>query len=338
MKKILCFGELLLRLSPRLGGEWIRQSGMNCFVGGAELNVASALALWQLPVQYITALPDNYLSKEIIEALTEKNIDCGQFIQSGSRIGLYYLPQGADLKHAAVIYDRAGSSFSELRPGSIDWDHILEGIEWFHFSAISPALGKSVAAVCEEAVMAAAKKNITVSLDLNYRARLWQYGVEPVKIMRPLAAHCNVLMGNIWSANSLLGIPLDKDIHNQKTKEAYLDHAGRSAASLRKHFPSCKSIASTFRFDEGEGIKYYACLDDEGKQSVSREYRLPGVVDRVGSGDCFMAGLIYGLSKRDPLQQVVEFAAAAAAGKFSVKGDVTNQTVTDILSLAQSIR
>ena len=333
MKKILCFGEILLRLSPRLDGEWIQQSRMECFVGGAELNVASALALWKLPVQYMSAVPDNYLSKEIIQALALKNIDSNQFILSGKRIGIYYLPQGADLKHAAVIYDRAGSSFSELQPGSIDWDMVLEGIDWFHFSAISPALSRSAAAVCEEALIVAGKRKITVSLDLNYRAKLWQYGIDPVKIMTPLASHCDLLMGNIWSANSLLATPLDKNIHDKRSKQAYLDHAARSAAWMREKFPSCKMIASTFRFDEGAGINYYACLDHDGEQKVSREFSVAKVLDRVGSGDCFMAGLIYGLSKKNSLQQVVDFAVAAAVGKFSVKGDVTDQTEEDVMSI-----
>lgn len=333
MKKILCFGELLLRLSPSLDGEWIRRCAMHCYVGGAELNVASALALWQLPVQYMSAIPDNYLSEEIIQALTSRNIDCAHCIQSGSRIGLYYLPQGADLKHAAVIYDRAGSSFSELQPGVINWDQVLEEVEWFHFSAISPALSRSVAAVCEEAVIAAGKRNITISLDLNYRSKLWKYGIEPVNVMTPLADRAHVIMGNIWSANSLLGAPLDNRIHDEKSREAYLDHAHRTATWIRERFPSCKTMANTFRFDEGEGIKYYSCIENNGEQKVSHEFGVTHVVDRVGSGDCFMAGLIYGLSMKDPLQQVVDFAAAAAIGKFSVTGDTTNQTVEDIRNL-----
>jgi 2-dehydro-3-deoxygluconokinase len=336
MKKILCFGELLLRLSPTLGGEWIRQSGMHCYIGGAELNVASALALWNVPVQYMTALPDNYLSQEIKEALIERNIDCRQIIQSGNRIGLYYLPQGADLKHTAVIYDRAGSSFSELRPGIINWDQVLTGVDWFHFSAISPALSSSVAAVCGEALSVAVNKKITISLDLNYRSKLWKYGKEPVEIMPQLAANCNVLMGNIWSANSLLGAPLDNGIHVKKSRKAYIEHANQSARWIRERFPSCKTIANTFRFDENDGIKYYSCVDQEDVQKVSGEYSVTQVIDRVGSGDCFMAGLIYGLSKKDPLQQVVDFAAAAATGKFSVVGDITNQTESDVRTLIKS--
>ena len=138
MNKVFCFGELLLRMSPVLDKEWIKNSGMTVYIGGAELNVANALAKWKVPVKYFTALPDNYLSKEILEHLEESNIDTTAINISGNRIGIYFLPQGTDLKHAGVIYDRAHSSFAELKPGMINWDAALEGCSWFHFSAISP--------------------------------------------------------------------------------------------------------------------------------------------------------------------------------------------------------
>ena len=151
MSKIFCFGEILLRLSPELQGEWLRHNRMSAFIGGAELNVATALGKWEVPVMYASAMPDNYLSKEIIADIQQKGIDTSAFHFSGSRLGIYYLPQGADLKHAGVIYDRANSSFAELKPGMINWDQVLENVSWFHFSAISPAVSEDAAAVCEEA-------------------------------------------------------------------------------------------------------------------------------------------------------------------------------------------
>ena len=147
MSRILCFGELLLRLSPQLGGEWLKHNSMPVFLGGAELNVARALANWQLPVVYSTALPDHYLSREIIAFLEQKQIDASRIQVAGNRIGTYYLPQGADLKSAGVIYDRAYSSFWELKRGQIDWDVVLQDVSWLHFSAISPALNENVADV-----------------------------------------------------------------------------------------------------------------------------------------------------------------------------------------------
>lgn len=332
MSRILCFGELLLRLSPQLGGEWLKHNSMPVFLGGAELNVARALANWQLPVAYSTALPDHYLSREIIAFLEQKQIDASRIQVAGNRIGTYYLPQGADLKSAGVIYDRAYSSFWELKRGQIDWDVVLQDVSWLHFSAISPALNENVADVCLEAVTAASAKGITVSVDLNYRAKLWQYGKQPHEVMPKLVAHCDVVMGNIWAANTMLSTALDENIHENSSREKYLAHAKQTSEEIRQYFPKCKVVANTFRFDsKNESIVYFTSLEVGGKQYNSKEYFCDSVVDRSGSGDCYMAGLIYSLSKKQTPQEVVEFATAAAFGKLQEKGDATSQTVETIL-------
>lgn len=330
MEKVFCFGELLLRMSPALHGAWIRDTSMAVYVGGAELNVANALAKWAVPVQYCSAVPDNYLSREILSDLQQKNIDTTAVIFSGNRIGTYYLPQGTDLKNAGVIYDRAHSSFSGLKPGSIDWGKLLKDACWFHFSAISPALNEDAALVCKETVMAASKMGITVSVDLNYRAKLWQYGKKPVEIMPELVQYCDIIMGNIWSANSLLGIQLDEEIHHKKNKDAYLRHATITANAIMELFPQCKTVANTFRFDAGNGIQYYAALNEKSEQYVSEEFSIDEVVDKVGSGDCFMAGLIYGKYNQLTSGQIIDFAAAAAIGKTQETGDATKQSVEDV--------
>ncbi len=330
MKKVFCFGELLLRMSPALHGEWIKHASMAVHIGGAELNAANALAKWHVPVQYCSAAPDNYLSGEIIANLQQKNIDTSPIIFSGNRIGAYYLPQGTDLKNAGVIYDRAYSSFSELKPGTIDWDDMLKDAGWFHFSAISPALNENVAMVCKEALMAASKKGLTISVDLNYRAKLWQYDKQPGEIMPELVQYCDLIMGNIWSANSLLGIELDANIHDKKSKTAYLDHASATANAIMKRFSKCIAVANTFRFDAGDGIQYYAALNDASGQYVSKEFCIDKVIDKVGSGDCFMAGLIYGKYNKYQPQQIIDFSASAAVGKMLEIGDATKQSVDDI--------
>lgn len=329
MKPVFCFGELLLRLSPELGGSWIRQAAMPVYIGGAELNVATALAAWALPVKYGTALPEHYLSKEICTALAAKGIDTAAVVWGGQRIGAYYLPQGADLKNAGVIYDRAHSSFSELAPGQVDWDRVLEGAGWFHFSAISPALNGNVAAVCREAVEAAARKGLTISVDLNYREKLWKYGKAPAEVMPELVQHCQVVMGNIWAAETMLNIPIEKGF--KKEKAACLAQAEATSAALQQRFPACRQVANTFRFDEGGGgLLYYATLYREGRLFVSGEHRTQTVVDKVGSGDCFMGGLIYGNCKKLAPQATIDFAAAAAFSKLFIKGDATTATVEDI--------
>lgn len=325
----------MLRLSPELDGKWLTQSVMPVYIGGAELNTATALAKWKVPVTYCTALPGNYLSKEICEELDKRNINTGRVIFSGSRIGTYYLPQGSDLKNAGVIYDRAWSSFSELKPGQIDWDTLLGDVSWFHFSAISPALNQNIAIICKEAVEVASKKKITISIDLNYRSKLWQYGKKPKEIMPALVEHCDVVMGNIWSADDLLGISVDAGIHNKKSKPVYLEHAKKTAENIMRNFSACKSVANTFRFDDGERTSYYAALDINGNQFVSQEFSTNMVIDKVGSGDCFMAGLIYGSSNKLASQEIVDFASAAAFNKLFIKGDATTSTIEEIMALVR---
>jgi len=177
--KILSFGELLLRICPDADGEWLNENKLPFYVGGAELNVATALSLWELPSKYLTALPDNGMAEQLIDFVQKKGIDTSSIVKTGNRVGLYYLTQGQDLKHNALVYDRANSSYSTLKPGVIDWDSVLDGVSWFHFSAICPAINQNVADVCKEALETASKKGITISVDMNYRAKLWQYGKSP---------------------------------------------------------------------------------------------------------------------------------------------------------------
>jgi len=328
MSRVLCFGELLLRLSPQLNGEWISQHAMPVFIGGAELNAATALSNWSVPVSYCTALPDHYLSREIVEAVRAKGIDTNKILFSGQRIGTYYLPQGADLKNAGVIYDRAYSSFWELKPGQIDWDEVLDRASWFHFSAISPALNASVAAVCREGAEAAARKGLTVSVDLNYRAKLWQYGKQPHEVMPELVSFCDVIMGNLWAAEKMLDIPVPSTLADEK--QAYLEQAQRSSEAIMRAFPRCRQVANTFRFDAGAGVRYYATLYADGKLHASHEHHTDYIVDKVGSGDTFMAGLVYGNYHKLPAQEIINFAAAAAFNKLFIKGDATTASVEEI--------
>lgn len=326
MKNFLCFGELLLRLSPQLQGKWIKTASMPVFLGGAELNVARALAMWNLPTKYYTHLPDHYLSKEIVAALLASNINVSAICYDGKRIGTYYLPQGADLKDAGVIYDREGSSFSEIKPGNTDWEKVLADCSWFHFSAISPALNQNVATTCKEVLQVAKKMGITVSVDLNYRAKLWQYGKQPVSIMGELLPYCDVVMGNLWSAESLLGIT--SLVHNSdgKTKEELAAAAAESMLQMHQQYPQVQTIAYTFRLEKS----YWAVLQHGPDREISKEQEIKQVVDRSGSGDCFMAALIYGFSKFQSNEERINFAVSAAIAKLTEKGDAISQTVTQI--------
>jgi 2-dehydro-3-deoxygluconokinase len=330
ISKVLCFGELLLRVSPAPQDADAEKHPFLLYMGGAEANAATALAGWNVPVKYCTVLPDNFMARHLVDYLEYKGIFTSSILFSGNRIGVYYLERGADLK-GSMVYDRAHSSFSELKPGVIDWDKVFRDVSWFNFTAISPALNQNVADVCLEALEAASRKGITISVDLNYRSRLWKYGKQPVEIMPELAKHCDVIMGNIWSANTLLGTAIDDHIHDKRSKQAYLDHAESTSLEIMKMFPKCKTVANTFRFDSDENhLKYYTALHTQGKHYHSHEFSCEGVVDRSGSGDCFMAGLIYGLYNHHEPQELLNYATAAAFGKLQEQGDATGQDVLTV--------
>lgn len=343
-KKVLSFGELLLRICPDGDGVWLKENALSCYVGGAEANVATALALWGVPSAYFTVLPDNLMGRQLTDYLGERGIDTSRVIYRGARLGLYFLPKGKDLKHAGVIYDRDHSSFSDVQPGSIDWDKVFHDTTWLHFSAISPALNSRVALVCEEALRAASDKNITISVDLNYRAKLWQYGCTPVEVMPGLVEYCDLVMGNLWAAEMMLGISVSKSITENSGKEEYLAHAVKTSEEIMRRWPKTKMVANTFRFDQaseghgagGAGIRYYTALYAGEKLYQSKEYLADRIVDKVGSGDCFMAGLIYGQYSGASYQDTLEFATAAAFQKLFISNDATNQRVEEIQKFIQS--
>lgn len=322
--KVCCFGELLLRMAPP--EDFTFNGSIPYYTGGAELNVATALARWHVPVTYVTALPDNYMCRQLSEHITQKGIGTNAIVFTGNRVGMYYLPLGLDVKNQGVIYDRAHSSFAGLKPGMIDWDNILEGCTRFHFSAISPALNKDVALVCKEALEVASRKGIVISADLNYRSKLWQYGKKPVDVMPELIQYADVLMGNIWAVESLLGIPSPLESSEGKTDEELYTAGLQCIDVIKKQFPKVKTVAFTYRLQD----TYWAMLNHYETSAKSHKYNVIEVADRVGSGDCFMAGLIYGLHHNNTAQEIIDFAAAAAVGKLAEAGDTTNQTIEQI--------
>jgi 2-dehydro-3-deoxygluconokinase len=331
MGKVLSFGELLLRICPDAAGAWLEENKVPFYVGGAELNVATALARWDVPSAYFTAIPENFLSQQLLAQLQKLGIDTSKVQLSGHRTGLYYLHKGKDLKHAGVIYDRENSSFSTLQTGSLEWDSIFKDVSWFHFSAICPALNQELAGVCEEALHAAAERGIYISLDLNYREKLWKYGQDPRSIMPKLAQYCSLIMGNIWAAENMLGIKIDQELLVPGSQEAYIRQAEISSKEIMARFPKCSTVANTFRFDEDQGLKYYTTLYKDDHMQVSKVYRAKEIIDKVGSGDCFMAGLIYGFFQELPAKDILDFATAAAFTKLFVQGDATTLSKEEIL-------
>lgn len=327
--KVITFGEILLRLSPDLA-----QNTAAIFVGGAEANVAAALAQWGTSVAYISKVPENGLSKDVLQQLSNRGIHTDRMLWGGDRIGIYYLAQGSDLKHAEVVYDRKYSSFSQIVPGTVNWDELLGDAEWFHWSAISPALNPDAAVICKEVLEAATRKGMIISTDLNFRSKLWQYGKKPYEIMPELVAYCDVVMGNIWAAHTMLDTSLDTVALEADTKEVYLEQAIKVAREITKKYPRSKRVAFTFRFSRSATHnQYYTFYYNDGQVSISKEYDTNDVVDRVGSGDCFMAGLIHAQLQGKDDQQIISYAAAAAYSKFFVKGDFNTTSAEDILKL-----
>lgn len=326
--KVISYGEILFRFSPEFD-----QHTSALYIGGAEANMAASLANWGTPVSYISKVPDNGLSRQVMHQLEKAGIVTDRMLLGGDRIGAYYLAQGSDLKHAEVVYDRKYSSFSEIQPGTTDWDALFADANWFHWSAITPALSQQAATVCKEALEAARRKGLIISTDLNYRAKLWQYA-KPFQVMPELVQYCDVVMGNIWAAHQMLDTSLNTVALEQNKKEVYLEQAIKVAQEITEKYSRCKHVAFTFRFSDGPTHNlYYATYYSQGKQTVSRQYETNEVIDRVGSGDSFMAGLIHSLLEGYDVQQVISFAAAAAYSKLFVKGDFNNTDKAAILKL-----
>ena len=324
--KVFCFGEILLHYAPPSGTNYLDSHQMPFYLGGAELNVATALAKWDMPVKYGTAMPAHFLTNTIISDLTKKNIDTSAIQFSGHRIGCFYLATGLDMKSAGVVYDRENSSFASIQKGSIDWKEVLKDVHWFHFSAISAALTQNATDVCEEALIAATELGIPISVDLNYRAKLWQYGKTPIEVMTRLVKYCTVLMGNLWAVEDMLGIASSIQSSVGCSDEQLTMAANNSLLKLKEQYPMLNTMAYTFRLAE----TYFGIMFNKNNFYKSPTYNLNEVKNIVGTGDCFMAGLIYGIGQQHTPEEIINFAAAAAVGKLYELGDATEQSLEQI--------
>jgi len=235
------------------------------------------------------------------------------------------------MKNDDLVYDRSRSSFSQLRTGMIDWEKAFEGVSWFHVSAISPGISQHAADICEEAMIEASKLNISISIDLNYRAKLWHYGKSPEQVIPKLLPYCQVIMGNIWALDKMAGLKSPPKIPQETEKRTYEEISLMFSGLVSEQYPNCKVVANTFRFEEGNKIRYYASLYENEDIIFSKEYASDSYEDKVGSGDCFMAGLIYGYYQEWDSKEVLDFATAAAYDKLFIKGDSTTSLPEDII-------
>lgn len=323
--KVLSFGELLLRLSSS-GDSFLGEAGkVVVFPGGSEANVAASLSQWGVSCGYLSRFPDNDLTGQVVSTLTGLGVDVSPSPRAGDRLGSYFLLSANGLTKGEVVYDRKYSAFSELKPGMVDWDKVLDGYTWFHWSALTPALNESLAAVCEEALVAATKKRLVVSVDLNYRNRLWNYGKDPIEVMPALLQYCNVVMGNIWAANKMLGTSVLDTLGRDTPADVYFEQAKASAREVFDRLPHCQHVAYTFRFmDAATHNLLYGTYHTREADFVSPIHETDQVIDRIGSGDAFMAGLIYALVSGKGGQEIINTATAAGFKKLFVKGDFGN--------------
>ncbi len=328
--KTVCFGEIMLRLAPEGYYRFFQNDRMEATFGGAEGNVAVSLACFGLDSAFVTKLPTHAIGQAAVNALNYFGVNTRHIARGGERLGIYYLEKGASQRASLCIYDRAHSSVSESEPGDYDWDAIFDGASWFHFTGITPALGGKLPEILEEACKAAKKRGIRISCDLNYRAKLWSKE-KACAVMSRLCPYVDLLIANEEDALSVFGIAAEgSDINGGKLSVAGYESVARQ---LTERF-GCEMVAFTLRKSLSASDNLWSGLLYDGKRSyTSREYALH-IVDRVGGGDSFGAGLIYScLTGKDP-QAALEFAVAASALKHSIEGDFNRVTVSEVEKLA----
>jgi len=332
-EKVACFGEIMLRLAPPENKRFIQTNRYDAIFGGGEANVAVSLSNFGIETYYISKIPTHQIGEACIQYLRKFGVNTNKIIRGGERIGIYFLETGSSVRPSKVIYDRAYSSISEADPKEFDWDVLLEGINWFHWTGITPAISQNLADICLEALKGAKKKGIMVSCDLNYRSLLWKYGKQPSEIMPELVKYCDIVIGNEEDADKVLGIKnADIDVTSgtldaQKYKSV--------VEEMVKKYPNLKIVAITLRGSISASHNTWAALLYDGKEMyVSPQYDIFPIIDRIGGGDSFMAGLIYGLmTYKEDSQHVLNFAVAASSLKHTIYGDFNLVSTEEVLRL-----
>jgi 2-dehydro-3-deoxygluconokinase len=333
MNKVVTFGEIMLRLSTPGYERFSQARHFDIQFGGGEANVAVSLANFGIAVDFITRLPQNDIAQACLMELKRYGVGVDKVIHGGDRLGIYFLETGAVARASKVIYDRAYSSISTIRPGMIDWDKAFEGVNWFHWTGITPAIAEGTARVCLEAIKAANNKGITVSTDLNYRKNLWKYGKKASEVMPELVDGCDIILGNEEDAEKVFGIKPDQgDVTSGHVEALAYESVCRQ---LTLKFPRAKKVVVTLRGSVNANHNTWSGVLWDGKKLLQApSYDITHIVDRVGGGDSFMGGLIYGLltySKDD--QKALNFAVAASCLKHTIQGDFNLVTVDEVEKL-----
>ena len=329
--KVLTFGEIMLRLRAPGHERFFQSNMMEATFGGGEANVAVSLANYGMDAQYCTVLPDNAIGDECIKELRRFGVDVSKVQRGPGRMGIYFLENGANQLPSKVVYDRAYSAIALAKPGDIDWDKVFEGVEWFHITGITPAISESAMELSLESVKAAKAKGITVSCDLNYRKNLWKYGKEAKEVMSELTRFVDVAIANEEDFQKSLGISAKSDVESGELDRDVYKTIAQTAMNL---YPNLKRVAITLRESKSADTNYWAACIYDGKEFyVSRKYAITDIVDRVGGGDSFGAGLIYGLNTYSTQAEALEFAVAASCLKHTISGDFNRVSVKEVESL-----
>lgn len=333
MKKIVTFGEIMLRLSPPGVQRFVQARSFDIVYGGGESNVAVSLANFGLNTELVTRLPVHEIGEACLQFLRQHNVGTRFILRGGERLGIYFLETGAVMRGSQVVYDRANSSFATIKPGMVNWKDIFQDTGWFHWTGITPAISEGAATVCLEAVRTARKMGVTVSCDMNYRTKLWQWGKTAREVMTQLVDNCDVLIGNEEDAEKVFGVKApDVDVTAGKV---FCEQYVYVCDEMHKKFPSLKTIAITLRGSISASHNTWSgLLWQNGQIFQAPVYDITHIVDRVGGGDSFMGGLIYGLlTFSDDPQKILNFAVSASALKHTVFGDFNLVTVSEVEKL-----
>lgn len=332
MAKAVTFGEIMLRLATPGHLRFGQTSVYESTFGGGEANVAVSLANYGIDAEFVTRLPENDIADACLRELRGLGVDTGNCIRGGDRMGIYFLETGAVARASKVVYDRAHSAVSEIEPGMIDWKEVLSGADWFHWTGITPAISQGAADVCLEALEAASELGVTVSCDLNFRKKLWKYGKTAGEVMEKLVPYCDVIIGNEEDAEKVFGIkPDDFNAEDGVIENSRFESVARK---LMDRFPKAKKVVITLRGSvNADHNTWSGVLFDGKKLFSSRTYDITDIVDRVGGGDSFGGGLIYGLLTYGDDQKALGFATAASCLKHTVSGDYNRVTVAEVEGL-----
>jgi 2-dehydro-3-deoxygluconokinase len=331
--KIVTFGEIMLRLAPPGFQRFTQARTFEAVYGGGEANVAVSLANYGERAEFVTRLPKNELGEACRNSLRANGVITDHIVRGGDRLGIYFLETGVAQRASKVIYDRAYSSFATIQPGMVDWNAVFDGADWFHWTGITPAVSQGAAEACREAIQIARQKGLTVSCDMNYRAKLWKWGKSAGEVMDELVAQCEVAIGNEEDADKVFGIKASGS--DVTTGKVDAEHYRLVCEELAKRFPSLCTVAITLRGSLSASHNTWSgVLWDKGQFFTAPTYDIAPIVDRVGGGDSFMGGLIYGLRKYpgDP-GQALRFAVAASCLKHSILGDFNAVSVAEVEQL-----